>query len=170
MKKLAMAAVAIMTAAAPIMTATPAAAHERDRDRGDWRDRDRGDWRDRDHDRRGRWDRDDRRDHRRHNRRERWERRQHNGYYYRDRFFYGPPPGHYYDDPYYRPGYRAWRRGDRLPPYYRSNYGVVRNYGRYGLRHPPRGYHWVHDDRGGYLLVGIATGVILGLALGSSGY
>jgi Ni/Co efflux regulator RcnB len=165
MKKLALAAAAFMTAAAPIMTATPAAAYDRDRDRGDWRDR-----RDRDHDRRDRWDRDDRRDHRRHHRRERWERRSHNGYYYRDRFFYGPPPGHYYNDPYYRPGYRAWRRGERLPPYYRSRFVVVRDYDHYHLRRPPRGYHWVRDDRGEYLLVGIATGIILGLAFGSSGY
>ncbi len=60
-------------------------------------------------------------------------------------------------------GYRNWRRGDRLPRYYRDRYVVVRDYDRYGYRRPPRGYHYVRDDRGDLLLVGIATGVILGI-------
>ena len=38
------------------------------------------------------------------------------------------------------------------------------------LRRPPRGYHYVRDDRGDYLLVGIATGVILGVILANNGY
>ena len=46
----------------------------------------------------------------------------------------------------------------------------MRDYDRYGLRRPPRGYHYVRDDRGDYLLVGIATGVILGVILANSGY
>jgi Ni/Co efflux regulator RcnB len=46
----------------------------------------------------------------------------------------------------------------------------VRDWDRYGLRRPPRGSHWVRDDRGGYLLVGITTGLILGLILGNSEY
>jgi Ni/Co efflux regulator RcnB len=59
--------------------------------------------------------------------------------------------------------YRGWRRGDRLPRYYRDRYVVIHDYHRYGYRHPPRGYHYVRDDRGDLLLVGIATGVILGI-------
>ena len=59
-------------------------------------------------------------------------------------------------------GYRGWRRGDRLPAYYRDYYRPV-DYRAYRLRAPPRGYHYVRDDRGDYLLVGIATGVILGI-------
>jgi Ni/Co efflux regulator RcnB len=35
----------------------------------------------------------------------------------------------------------------------------VRDYRRYRLSAPPRGYHWVKADNQ-YLLVGIATGVI----------
>jgi Ni/Co efflux regulator RcnB len=64
-----------------------------------------------------------------------------------------------------RYGYHAWRRGDRLPAYYRDHYHPV-DYRHYRLRPPPRGYHYVYnDDRDEYLLVGIATGVILGVIL-----
>lgn len=59
---------------------------------------------------------------------------------------------------------RDWRRGDRLPSYYRSHYREV-NYRDHGWRAPPRGYHYVRDDRGDALLVGIATGAILGVIL-----
>jgi Ni/Co efflux regulator RcnB len=41
---------------------------------------------------------------------------------------------------------------------------VVRDYGHYHLRHPPRGYHWVRSNND-YLLVAIATGIILDMAL-----
>ena len=164
MKRLTMAALAAVTFAAPLAVSTEAAAQHRGRgDDHDGRDRD---GRDRDWDRDGRRGdrdyRDDRRDDRRHHRR--WDRREHNGYNYRGRWHYGPPPASYGDVDY---GYRAWRRGDRLPRYYRDSYYEVRDYRRYRLRPPPRGYHYVRDDRGDYLLVGIATGVILGVILGS---
>lgn len=177
MKRLMLSALAAATFAAPLAISTEAAAQHRDRrgdDRDGW-DRD-GDGRDRDwrrdgrrgdrgdrYDRRDRDDRYDRRDDRRDHRR--WDRSRYNGYNYRGRWFYGPPPSahaHYADY-----GYRAWRRGDRLPAYYRDSYYEVRDYRRYRLRPPPRGYHYVRDDRGDYLLVGIATGVILGVILGS---
>jgi Ni/Co efflux regulator RcnB len=166
MKRFMTAALAAATLAAPLAIATPAAAQYRDR--GDYRG-DRGDdhdgW-DRDGDGR---DRDGRRDHRRyrdndrrdHDRRDhrRWDRSRYNGYNYRGRWYYGPPPVAYRDVDY---GWRGWRRGDRLPSYYRDSYRVV-DYHRYGVRQPPRGYHYVRDDRGDLLLVGIATGVILGI-------
>lgn len=158
MKRFAIAALAAATFAAPLVVSTDAAAQHRgrDRDRG-WDDRDRDDRRG---DRRGY--RDGRRDRDGDRRRDRWDNRRHNGYNYRGRWHYGPPPAHYRDVDY---GYRAWRRGDRLPGYYRDRYIVVRDYNRYRLRPPPRGYHYVRDDRGDYLLVGIATGVILGVIL-----
>jgi Ni/Co efflux regulator RcnB len=170
MKRIALAAIAAATFAAPLAISTTAAAdpprHERrgdrDYDRHDDRRSDRGwDRRDRDYD-----NRDDRRDERRayrDGRRDgRWDRARHNGYEYRGRWNYGPPPQAYYNDHSYRPGYHAWRRGDRLPGYYRDNYRRV-DYRRHGLRAPPRGYDYYEDDRGDYLLVGIATGVILGI-------
>lgn len=156
MKRLAAAALAaaMFTSAAAI--ATPAAAHGR-HDRGwDRHDRDYDDWDDRRNERRAY--RDGYRDGRRH---ERWDRRHHNGYWYDGRWYYGPPPRHYRDVRY---DYRAWRRGDRLPAYYRDYYQEV-DWRHHGLRPPPRGYHYVRDDRGDYILVGIATGVILGLIL-----
>lgn len=164
MKRLAVAALAALTFAAPVALPTDAAAQHRHRDRDRDHDRDRD--RDRDRDwRRGDRDRDYRRDRRDHRR---WDRRRHNGYTYRGRWYYGPPPARW--APYAEYGYHSWRRGDRLPAYYRDSYYVVRDYNRYGLRHPPRGYHYVRDDRGDYLLVGIATGVILGVILANSGY
>jgi Ni/Co efflux regulator RcnB len=163
-KRLATAALAALTMVAPLAVSTEAAAQHRGRgnDHDGW---------DRDHDGRDRdWRRDDRRRdrHARRNRHDNgyhrgWDRSRYNGYNYRGRWYYGPPPVAYYDDPYYDPGYRAWRRGDRLPSYYRDHYVVVRDYDRYGYRRPPRGYHYVRDDRGDLLLVGIATGVILGI-------
>ena len=164
MKRLLMTAVAAATFAAPLALPPDASAHERgrghrhnDRDR-DW-DRDRDD-----DDRDYRRDRRDRR-HYREGRRDqrRWDRSRYNGYTYRGQWYYGPPPSSY-DYRYVDYGYRAWRRGDRLPRYYRDYYRPV-DYRYYRLRQPPRGYHYVRDDRGDYLLVGIATGVILGVIL-----
>ena len=160
-KRLATAALAALTFAAPLAVTSEAAAQHRSRGHDDhdgW-DRD-GDGRDRDyrrdHRRGDRWDRRDRRDERRH---ERWDRSRYNGYTYNGRWYYGPPPAEY---GYVDYGYRNWRRGDRLPAYYRDYYRPV-DYRYYRLRPPPRGYHYVRDDRGDYLLVGIATGVILGI-------
>ena len=39
-------------------------------------------------------------------------------------------------------------------PYYRGPVYVVNDYGHYHVRRPPRGYHWVRDDRGNLLMVG----------------
>lgn len=166
MKRIATALLAAVTFAAPMALPTNAAAQRYDRHRNndhDGRDRD-GDGRDRDgrrdgdYRRDGRHDyRDGRRDERRADRR--WDRSRYNGYNYNGRWYYGPPPSAYRDVDY---GWRGWRRGDRLPSYYRSNYRVV-DYHRYHVRPPPRGYHYVRDDRGDLLLVGIATGVILGI-------
>jgi len=124
-------------------------------------------------------DRDDRRDNRndrqddrrevRQDRREvqqqqRWNQRQHNGYYVANRFYYGQPTYQHMQRRDYRPAYQQWRRGDRLPSYARQQYRQV-DWRRDRLRAPPRGYHYVRDDRGEVLLVGIATGVILSILL-----
>lgn len=56
---------------------------------------------------------------------------------------------------------RQWRRGERPSASDRSHWRNV-DYRARRLNAPPRGYHYVRDDRSGqYLLVGIATGVIL---------
>jgi Ni/Co efflux regulator RcnB len=59
---------------------------------------------------------------------------------------------------------RQWRRGDRLPSGYESRYREV-DWRREHFRAPPRGYRYVRDNRGETLLVGIATGAILGVIL-----
>ena len=58
-----------------------------------------------------------------------------------------------------------FHRGDRLPAEYRHRQYVVDDWRGHNLSAPPRGYHWVQNGAD-YLLVGIATGVIMQLFLG----
>ena len=55
-------------------------------------------------------------------------------------------------------------RGARLPPQYRGRPGVVDDWRGHRLSAPPRGYHWVQVGAD-YVLVAIATGIILQLIL-----
>ena len=52
-----------------------------------------------------------------------------------------------------------WTRGQVLPHQYRTHTYIVRDYHRYRLRPPPRGYVWyrVGDS---FMLTGVANGVI----------
>jgi Ni/Co efflux regulator RcnB len=59
---------------------------------------------------------------------------------------------------------RSFYRGERLPSDYRRPQYVVNDWRGHGLRNPPRGYHWVQTG-GDYVLVAIATGIILELLL-----
>ena len=133
----------------------------RDHDRGRDRDRsshhDRRDWRE---DRR-----DDRRDYR--DQRQAYRHGYHDGRRYDDRRYddrryYAPPRVVYRPAP---PSYHRWAKGQRYRDYYRGPVYVVNDYNRYHVRHPPRGYHWVRDDRGNLLMVAIATGIIADLLL-----
>lgn len=81
---------------------------------------------------------------------------------YDDRRYYAPPRVVYRPAP---PSYHRWAKGQRYRDYYRGPVYVVNDYSRYHVRHPPRGYHWVRDDRGNLLMVAIATGIIADLLL-----
>jgi Ni/Co efflux regulator RcnB len=59
----------------------------------------------------------------------------------------------------------AYYRGDRLPYEYRHSQYVVNDWRGHNLSAPPRGYHWVQSG-GDFILVAIATGVIMQLLLG----
>ena len=59
-----------------------------------------------------------------------------------------------------------WQRGYRVPPQYRSHHYVVYDWRGHHLSAPPRGYQWVQNGSD-YLLIGIATGVIASMVLGS---
>ncbi len=98
---------------------------------------------------------DRRHDNRRHDNR-RYDNRRHDDrrYSYSRGYRHAPPR-------YYPVRHHRWQRGHR---YYGPTY-VVRDYGHYRLRHPPRGYHWVRANNNDYLLVAIATGIILDMAL-----
>ena len=95
---------------------------------------------------------------------QRWNQREHNGYYSNGRFYYGQPSAAIQARRDYRPAYQQWRRGERLPSYARQQYREV-DWRREHYRQPPRGYHYVRDDRGEVLLVAVATGVILSILL-----
>ncbi|MEI2296925.1 RcnB family protein [Ensifer sp. MJa1] len=56
-----------------------------------------------------------------------------------------------------------WARGHRLSPAERRHMAQVRDYRYYRLRPPPRGQQWVRSGND-FLLISLATGVILGLA------
>ena len=56
-----------------------------------------------------------------------------------------------------------WARGHRLSPADRRHMAQVRDYRYYKLRPPPRGQQWVRVDND-FLLISLATGVIVGLA------
>lgn len=61
---------------------------------------------------------------------------------------------------------RSWSYGQRMPSYYRTSNYVVNDYGRYGLRAPPRGYQYVRSGNDVVLAVvatGLVTAVIAGL-------
>ncbi|MBU6247601.1 MAG: RcnB family protein [Xanthomonadaceae bacterium] len=129
-----------MLIAAALVTCSGLAVAQPDHDDHGWHDQDHGRGRDhgRDHDR---GDDRDRRDDR------------HDGHWDDD---HGRGHGRGHDRDWVPPGHR-WERGHRYDgPVY-----VVHDYREYRLRPPPRGYHWVRADDGQYLLIGIATGIIL---------
>jgi Ni/Co efflux regulator RcnB len=61
------------------------------------------------------------------------------------------------------PNYEYYR-GDRLPVEYRHRNYVVDDWRGHNLSAPPRGYHWVQSG-GDYILVAIATGIIMQILL-----
>jgi Ni/Co efflux regulator RcnB len=64
-------------------------------------------------------------------------------------------------------GARAqYRRGDHLPYQFRQRQHYVNDWRAHRLYAPPHGYQWVRaDDSSDYLLVAIATGLIVNLML-----
>ena len=56
-------------------------------------------------------------------------------------------------------------RGARLPAYYRTQHYVVQDWRYHRLPPPPRGHYWVQAGAD-YLLVAIATGLVVQLMLG----
>jgi Ni/Co efflux regulator RcnB len=165
MKRLILSALAATMLTAPVAAPAFAAPPSQYGDSRDWnngRDNDRN-W-DRDRDRNDRHDNryDDRRD----NRYERYDARQHNGYYIGRSWHFGPPPASVYRLRDYHPGFKPWKRGDRLG-YYNNRYEVV-DYRARHLRAPPRGYHYVRDDRGDVILAAIATGIIAAVIAGAN--
>ncbi len=61
------------------------------------------------------------------------------------------------------PQRQHWKQGQRVPNWQKRQH--VRDYQRHGLKRPGRNQQWVRVDND-YLLLNLATGVILGMALG----
>ncbi len=173
MKKFLTAAIAATLAMSSMGVASAAEAQSRghQEQRHDRRDDRRDDRNDRREERR-----DERREDRRDNRSDRREWRQDNRddrrEYRQDQRAYGrwqQSQRRYNAGRYYAPrGYqqRDWSYGQRMPSYYRSNQYVVNDYNRYGLRAPPRGYHYVRSGNDVVLAAiagGLITAVIAGL-------
>ncbi len=59
------------------------------------------------------------------------------------------------------PKRHAWKRGQKVPNWHRQY--QVRDFHRHGLKRPGYGQHWVKIGNE-YLLISIATGIILGMA------
>ena len=60
---------------------------------------------------------------------------------------------------------RSWSYGQRMPSQYRARSYVVSDYGRYGLRAPPRGYEYVRSGND-VVLTAVATGLITAVIAG----
>ncbi|RDS82031.1 hypothetical protein DWU99_15170 [Dyella psychrodurans] len=56
---------------------------------------------------------------------------------------------------------KHYGRGDRLPERYRGPDYYVDDYERYHLYAPRPGYRWVRGDDGQFVLVAVATGIII---------
>ena len=119
------------------------------------------DYRNNDRDRGG-WDRNDNRN----DRNDRFDNRRHNGYYTGRTWHYGPPPASAYRAHDFRLGYKPWAKGERLG-YYNGRYVEV-DYRARHLKAPPRGYHYVKDDKGDIILAAVATGIIAAIIAGSN--
>jgi Ni/Co efflux regulator RcnB len=57
-----------------------------------------------------------------------------------------------------------WSRGHRMTQAERRNMRDVRDYHRYRLSAPPRGYRWVQADNN-FLLIGSVNGVIANIVI-----
>jgi Ni/Co efflux regulator RcnB len=52
-----------------------------------------------------------------------------------------------------------WKKGHRMTTAERRHMAEVRDYRRYRLSAPPRGYRWVRADND-FLLIGITSGIV----------
>lgn len=95
-----------------------------------------------------------------------WDDARHNGYYRNNQWTFGPPPAGRYQRGQVVYGYQPWQRGQRLG-YYNGRYSEVDYRTNRNLRQPPRGYHWVRNDSGDFLLAAIAGGLIAQVILNS---
>lgn len=95
-----------------------------------------------------------------------WDQGVHNGYYNsRNQWRYGQPSKAQMRQRGFSMGYRPWTRGQSLGGY--NQRFVELDYRGHNLRTPPRGYRWVEDDRGDYLLAAIVGGLIAQVIINS---
>ena len=78
----------------------------------------------------------------------------------------GPPTSGWEGKKGYEVGYHAWKKDYKLPSYYKSHYNEV-DWHAHHLKAPPKGYHYVQDDKGEIILAAVATGVIASIIANS---
>ena len=96
-----------------------------------------------------------------------WDDHQHNGYTYEGKWHYGPPPASYANKKGVEFGHHDWKKGDKIPDYYKTRYSEV-DWKAHHLKAPPRGYHYVQDDKGEIILAAVATGLIASVIASNS--
>lgn len=81
---------------------------------------------------------------------------------------YGEEHGHgRFEGMHDRGRHEGWyKRGGRVPVVYRTDRYYVSDWHREHLREPPRGYRWVRSDDGEFLMIAIATGIIVDIFAG----
>ncbi|KQZ54783.1 hypothetical protein ASD54_05605 [Rhizobium sp. Root149] len=60
---------------------------------------------------------------------------------------------------------QRWHRGQKLSRAERARLAEIRDYRRYRLSAPPRGYHWVRVNNE-FLLIGVTSGIIANIIAG----
>lgn len=95
-----------------------------------------------------------------------WDQQLHNGYYRSNgQWRYGQPSNWQTQQRGFALGYRPWTQGQSLGAW-NSRFVAIDHRSR-NLRAPPRGYRWVEDDRGDYLLAAIVGGLIAQVIINS---
>lgn len=95
-----------------------------------------------------------------------WDQGMHNGYYNsRNQWRFGQPTSQQMRQPGFAMGYRPWTRGQSLGVY--NERFEELNYQDKKLTAPPRGYRWLQDDRGDYLLAAVVGGLISQVVINS---
>lgn len=78
-----------------------------------------------------------------------------------DHYDHGHDRDYHYDHDHHGGWDRHYGRGEYLPERYRAREYYVDDYARYHLYAPPPGHRWIRGYDGNFVLVAVATGLIV---------